>query len=84
VPFRGVDDQARRLQAFCAAYGDPRIGPGDVVEAAIARLRELVAFIVDGAAAGDAAQQAVLARGDVEIYERDLTHLDRHQARLAL
>jgi Phosphotransferase enzyme family len=84
VPFRGLDDQARRLAAFCAAYGDPRIRPGDVVEAAIAKLRELVAFIVDSAAAGDPAQRAVLARGDVEIYERDLAHMDRHRARLAL
>jgi Ser/Thr protein kinase RdoA (MazF antagonist) len=84
VPFRGLDDQARRLAAFCAAYGDPRIRPADVVEAAIARLRELVAFIVESAAAGDPAQRAVLARGDVAIYERDTAHLDRHRDRLGL
>jgi Phosphotransferase enzyme family len=84
VPFRGLDDQARRLAAFCAAYGDPRIRPADVVEAAIARLRELVAFIVESAAAGDPAQRAVLARGDVAIYERDIAHLDRQRDRLGL
>jgi hypothetical protein len=84
VPFAGVAEQERRLAAFCAAYGDPRIGPPDVVAAAIAKLRELIAFIVDGAAAGDPAQRAVLARGDVGIYERDLEHLDRHGRRLAL
>ena len=83
VPFRGVGEQARRLRAFCAAYGDPRIGPGDVVGAAPARLRELVAFIVDSAAAGDPAQRAVLARGDVDLYERDIAHLERHGAELA-
>jgi hypothetical protein len=83
VRFRGVPDQARRLRAFCAAYGDPGIAPADVVAAAATKLRELVAFIVDSAAAGDPAQRAVLARGDVEIYERDLGHLERHRAELA-
>jgi phosphotransferase family enzyme len=83
VPFRGVGEQARRLRAFCAAYGDPRIAPGDVVAAAMPRLRELVAFIVDSAAAGDPTQRAVLARGDVAIYERDVAHLERHCAQLA-
>ena len=34
-------------------------------------------FIVDSAAAGDPAQQAVLARGDTAIYERDPAHLER-------
>ena len=76
VAFPGAAGQARRLAAFCAAYGDERIGPGDVIDAAIGHLRELVAFIVRSAAAGDPAQQAVLARGDTVIYERDLAHLE--------
>jgi Ser/Thr protein kinase RdoA (MazF antagonist) len=75
--FRGVDDQARRLAAFCAAYGDPRVEPSAVLESAGAKLRELVAFIERRAAAGDAAQQAVLARGDVGIYRRDIAHIER-------
>ena len=77
VPFRGTDAQARRLAAFCAAYGDPAIGPADVLESAAAKLRELVAFIEREAAAGDAAQQAVLARGDVLIYTRDIAHIEQ-------
>ncbi len=77
VPFRGADEQARRLAAFCEAYGDPRIRPGEVTRAAADRLRELVAFIEAGAAAGDPAQRAVRERGDVAIYERDIAHLDR-------
>ena len=44
--------------------------------------RELVAFILGAAAAGDSAQQAVLARGDVAIYEGDIAYLERHRARL--
>jgi hypothetical protein len=66
----------RRLEVFCAAYGDPGIGPPEVTAAAIAKLRELVAFIVDSAAAGDPAQTAVLERGDVAIYERDIAYLE--------
>jgi Phosphotransferase enzyme family len=77
APFPGENAQAQRLAAFCAAYGDSRIAPSDVLEAAAAKLRELVAFIEREAAAGDAAQQAVLARGDVLIYQRDVAHLEQ-------
>jgi hypothetical protein len=49
----------------------------------VARLRALVDFIVRNAAAGDAAQQAVLARGDVVIYERDSAYLESHRDGLA-
>ena len=76
VRFTGAAEQARRLERFCAAYGDQRIEPHAVIAAAAAKLRELVAFIVDRAAAGDPAQQAVLARGDAAIYERDIAYLD--------
>jgi hypothetical protein len=75
VPYPGTAEQARRLRVFCDAYGDARIGPAEVTAAAIAKLRDLVAFIVDSAAAGDPAQTAVLERGDVAIYERDIAHL---------
>lgn len=77
APFRGADEQRRRLGAFCAAYGDARIQPPQVLEAAVATLRELVEFIEREAAAGDPAQQAVLARGDVTIYERDIAYIER-------
>ena len=77
APFPGEDAQARRLAAFCAAYAHPEIEPSDVLESSAAKLRELVAFIERKAAAGDAAQQAVLARGDVIIYERDIAHIEQ-------
>jgi hypothetical protein len=76
APFPGEAAQARRLAAFCAAYADPGIAPSDVLAAAAAKLRELVAFIEREAAAGNAAQQAVLARGDVGIYRRDIAHIE--------
>jgi hypothetical protein len=77
VPFTGAGEQAGRLAAFCAAYGEPGIRPADVLDAAEAKLRELVAFIEREAAAGDPAQRAVLARGDVAIYKRDIAYLER-------
>ena len=77
APFPGAEKQTRRLAAFCSAYGDPRITPADVVDTAIDKVGELVAFIERRAAAGDHAQQAVLARGDVDIYRRDIEYLDR-------
>jgi hypothetical protein len=80
VPYPGVAEQERRLALFCSAYGEPAIRSRDVVRSAAAKLRELVAFIVDGAAAGDPAQQAVLARGDTVIYERDVAYLERRLA----
>jgi Ser/Thr protein kinase RdoA (MazF antagonist) len=83
VPYRGTAEQARRLELFCAAYGDALLRPAAVVDAAGAKLRELVAFIVEEAAAGDPAQRAVLARGDTQIYERDLAYLERHRGQLA-
>jgi Ser/Thr protein kinase RdoA (MazF antagonist) len=83
VPYSGVEEQARRLALFCSAYGEGAARPVDVVDRAAAKLRELVAFIVDRAAAGDAAQRAVLARGDTEIYARDIAYLERRREGLA-
>jgi hypothetical protein len=77
APFPGAKKQARRLDAFCSAHGDPRITPADVVDTTIEKLTELVAFIEREAAAGDCAQQAVLGRGDVDIYRRDIDYLER-------
>jgi Ser/Thr protein kinase RdoA (MazF antagonist) len=76
APFPGAREQMRRLAAFRAAYGLSAVALPDVLEAAAAKLRELVAFIERRAAAGDAAQQAVLARGDVGIYRRDIAHIE--------
>jgi hypothetical protein len=77
APFPGAAEQHRRLSAFCAAYDEPRIAAHEVLEAAVANLRELVEFIEREAAAGDRAQQAVLDRGDVALYERDIAYIER-------
>jgi Ser/Thr protein kinase RdoA (MazF antagonist) len=77
VPFRGEDDQLRRLAALCAAYDHPGVEPSGVLTSAAAKLRELVAFIEREAAAGDPAQQAVLERGDAGLYRRDIAHIEQ-------
>jgi hypothetical protein len=82
VPYLGLAEQARRLIEFCSSYRSARIGPRDVVDTARTRLRELVTFIFEAADAGDAAQQAVLERGDAAIYERDIAYIERHRRRL--
>ena len=76
APFPGVQAQTRRLATFCEAYECPAIAPLDVLTAGAAKLSELIAFIEREAAGGDAAQQAVLARGDVRIYRRDIAHIE--------
>ena len=80
-PGCAVPGRGRTGAAFCAAYAHPEIEPSDVLESAAAKLRELVAFIERKAAAGDAAQQAVSARGDVIIYERDIAHIEQLMVR---
>jgi len=75
--YPGVDAQKARLADFCATYGDRTIEPAEVLEFAAAYLRELVAFIEREALAGDPAQAAVLARGDVDIYVRDIAYIEQ-------
>jgi hypothetical protein len=77
----GVAEQARRLARFCEAYGKD-VQPRAVAETALAILRDLVAFIRREAAAGDPAQTAVLERGDVDIYERDIAYIEEQLALL--
>jgi phosphotransferase family enzyme len=82
VPYPGAGDQARRLARFCAVYGDAAIGPRAVVDAAVERLRALNAFMHREAAAGNAAQQAIIDRGRGLIYEADAAYLERCGERL--
>ena len=40
APFRGVEEQMRRLSVFCSAYDDPGVAPLQVLAQAAAKLRE--------------------------------------------
>ena len=68
-----------RLELFYGAYG--LISSAQAVfEMAEERLSDWVSFIESRASAGDEAQQRVLARGDVALYERDRAYIMRHLA----
>ncbi|SNT41062.1 phosphotransferase enzyme family protein [Rhodococcoides kyotonense] len=72
----GLAEQRRRLNLFVDSYGVEAITPADVAATTIARLSELVDFIVTQARAGDPAQRVVLDRGDTVIYERDIAYIE--------
>ena len=69
IPYPGVDEQARRLARLCAAYGAADVTPRVVLDTAAIRLRDLNAFMHREAAAGNAAQQAIIDRGRGRIYD---------------
>jgi hypothetical protein len=83
MPYPGPAEQARRLACLCAVYNSAAIGPRDVLDTAAKRLRDLHAFMHREAAAGNAAQQAIIDRGRGAIYERDVAYLERERVRLA-
>lgn len=79
VAYPGLAEQIRRLALFCSVYGNPEISLRQIIDTIIARLTELVTFIVESAEAGDPAQQIVLARGDTDIYQQDINYVMQHQ-----
>lgn len=80
TPASSPAEQLRRLDLFCTTYGD--VAAAFVLRTAGLKLAELAEFITTRAAAGDPAQTAVLARGDVAIYAADRSHVEELLARL--
>jgi phosphotransferase family enzyme len=83
IPFPGADEQARRLARLCAVYDHPAVRPRQVLDTAIARLHDLNAFMHREAAAGNAAQQAIIDRGRGDMYALDAAYLEESAVRLA-
>jgi hypothetical protein len=83
IPYPGVDEQARRLARLCAAYGAADVTPRVVLDTAAIRLRDLNAFMHREAAAGNAAQQAIIDRGRGRIYDLDAAYLEAHADEIA-
>ncbi|WP_336208823.1 phosphotransferase [Nonomuraea sp. LPB2021202275-12-8] len=77
-----VPEQARRLRLLCDAYGLPASGRAVLPEAVARRLRALVDFMRERAAAGDSAFAGHLAAGHHELYLTDARHVTEHAARL--
>ena len=83
IPYPGVDEQARRLARLCAAYGAADVTPRVVLDTAAIRLHDLNAFMHREAAAGNAAQQAIIDRGRGRIYDLDAAYLEAHADEIA-
>jgi hypothetical protein len=83
IPHPGEDEQVRRLARLCAAYGAADVTPRAVLDTTVVRLRDLNAFMHREAAAGNAAQQAIIDRGRGRIYDLDADHLEAHAERIA-
>lgn len=71
-------EQAARARAFCDAYGLAEPARRALPDTVADRLTTLVELICTRAAAGDAAFQAHLADGHVDLYVRDLAHVRAH------
>ena len=72
-------DPARRLRAFCDAYGlakEQRIALPEIVRI---RLETLCRFIEESTAAGDPRVEKVIEEGHLLLYRRDIELLDRRQ-----
>lgn len=76
-----VGEQAQRARRFCDAYGSG-VDRGEVVRLVPERLRALVDYMQTRADAGDAAFSAHIARGDDQLYLRDIAHIHQHSALL--
>jgi Ser/Thr protein kinase RdoA (MazF antagonist) len=72
--------QAARARTFLDAYGCSREDRSKVVDSLHARLRFLVAFMEDAAAAGDENFARHIAEGHADLYIRDLDYLARNNA----
>ncbi|MBT0771020.1 aminoglycoside phosphotransferase family protein [Kineosporia sp. J2-2] len=78
--FGTVAEQAVRARMFCDAYGLDVAGRAALVDQAIARLHDLVAFMRAQAAAGSRAFAAHLADGHHLLYRGDAAYLERERA----
>lgn len=76
-----VREMRRRLGLFLHSYR-ATFTVGELLEATVARLAALRAFMYERAAAGDASFARHIAEGDAEIYQRDAAFLDRHGGEL--
>lgn len=76
-----VREMGRRIGLFLRSYR-ATFSAGELLEATVARLAALRAFMHERAAAGDASFARHIEEGDAEVYRRDAAFLDRHAAEL--
>jgi Ser/Thr protein kinase RdoA (MazF antagonist) len=75
-------EQGRRLRLFLRSY-DATFTATELLEAVVARLDALRAFMYTRAAAGDESFARHIAAGDADLYRRDAAYVSEHMAELA-
>lgn len=77
-----LDTQLRRAALFCDAYGATPDNRRHLPDMIIARLRALVAFMRERAAAGDQAFVEDVEAGEAALYLADIGHVEASRQRL--
>ncbi|MGO7549276.1 phosphotransferase enzyme family protein [Rhizobium leguminosarum] len=78
----GLDDQLRRAEIFCTAYGATGENRLQLPEMICRRLQALVDFMLANAAAGDETFVEDVVAGDARLYLSDIDYIRRHRDRL--
>jgi hypothetical protein len=77
-----LDDQLRRAEIFCTAYGATMEDRLQLPEMICRRLQALVDFMLASAAAGDATFTEDVNAGDARLYLRDIDYVRSYRDRL--
>ncbi len=78
----GLEDQLRRTQIFCTAYGATIEERLRLPETICTRLQALVDFMLTSAADGDETFAEDVDAGDARLYLSDIDYIGRHRDRL--
>lgn len=79
VPYEATahaTDRLRRLQLLCKSYGLDCAG--DLIETVERRLQGMCTWLIDGAAAGDAARQRLIDDGHLAYYQGEVASVQKH------
>ncbi|WP_037079787.1 aminoglycoside phosphotransferase family protein [Rhizobium sp. CCGE 510] len=78
----GLDEQLRRAEIFCKAYGTTAEERRQLPETICRRLQALVDFMQTRASAGDKTFVEDVAAGDARLYLSDIDYISNHRDRL--
>ncbi|EJC83556.1 phosphotransferase family protein [Rhizobium leguminosarum bv. trifolii WSM2297] len=78
----GLDEQLRRAEIFCAAYGTTAIERQQLPEMICRRLQALVNFMQAKASVGDENFMEDVAAGDARLYLGDIDYISQHRDQL--
>jgi hypothetical protein len=78
----GLDEQLRRAEIFCMAYGTTAEERRQLPETICRRLQALVIFMQTRASAGDGTFVEDVAAGDARLYLNDIDYISKHRDQL--